>query len=261
MIQMCLVCLKCVEVLRNGANMSLVKQNMRLILGTLLLLNTSALAHDIEHHLDAPGGALELTETHEAAHVAAVKNIGLAVTRAVISHLSDRVNSTCGKMALGALLAVNTAVFSSESERRLNAPIGTLEFAAIHEAGHVVAAKGMGLSVTRAVVFKRSGRGGGYWKGTTTFRASSRSSGIALVKLGGNYAEFFIDESRRVRTPQMMQVIGNRNVISETDVITKADLAGESLSNVQHRTYRLLCQNVLLLSRVYNQLLTEHHYP
>ncbi len=258
---MCLACLICVEVPRNASIMSLVKQNLRLILGTLLLLNTAVFAHNIEHHLDAPTGAPELTETREAGHVAAVKNIGLAVTRAVISQLSNRVNSSCGKMALGALLIANTVVFSHETERHLNAPIGTLEFAAIHEAGHVVAAKSMGLPVTRAVVFQRSGRGGGYWKGTTTFRASSRSNGIALVKLGGNYAEFFIDETRRVRAPQMVQVIGNRNVISETDVITKADLAGESLSNVQHRTYRALCQNVLLLSRVYNQLLTEHHYP
>ena len=234
---------------------------MRLLLGTLLLLNTAVFAHDIEHHLDAPTGALEFTESHEAGHVAAIKRIGSVVTRAVISHLSDRASSSCGKPVLDALLIVNKAVFSHETKRHLNAPIGTLEFAAIHEAGHVVAARSMGLRVTRAVIFQRSGRDGGYWKGTTTFRASNRSKGIALVKLGGNYAELFIDESRRVRAPQMLQVIGNRNVISETDVITKADLAGESLSKVQHKTYRVLCQNVLLLSQVYIQLLTEHHYP
>jgi hypothetical protein len=143
----------------------------------------------------------------------------------------------------------------------LDAPIGTLEFASIHESGHVVCAKSVGMTVTRALVFQRSKPGVGvYWKGTTTLRGGSR--GMAVAKMGGNFAEFFLDDkTQAVKVPGFLEVVGNRNVISETDVITQADLGADSLLTAQHKTYRALVGNVSLLSRVYQQLRTRHSYP
>lgn len=164
------------------------------------------------------------------------------------------------------VLAVSvSASFSHEVLRSglltLDAPIGTLEFASIHEAGHVVCAKSVGMTVTRAMVFQRSKSGiGVYWKGTTTLRGGSR--GMAVAKMGGNFAEFFIDDrTRAVRVPGFLEVVGNRNVISETDVITRADLGADSLLTAQHKTYRALAGNVALLSKVYQQLRSRHVYP
>ncbi|WP_395715717.1 hypothetical protein [Prosthecobacter sp.] len=145
----------------------------------------------------------------------------------------------------------------------LDAPVGSLEYASIHEAGHVVCATSAGMSVTRAVVFQRSKPGVGvYWKGATTLRGSSRHHGMAMAKLGGNFAEFFLaDRTNTIRVPSFLDVVGNRRVISQSDVITAEDLGGESLLTIQNRTYRALAGNVSLLNRVYQRLRTSHVYP
>lgn len=68
-----------------------------------------------------------------------------------------------------------------------DAPVGTLEFASIHEAGHVVCALNAGIRVTRAIVYQRSKPGVGvFWKGTTTLSGASRHPGMAVAKLGGS---------------------------------------------------------------------------
>lgn len=150
---------------------------------------------------------------------------------------------------------------NNDSLTTLNAPLGTLEFAAIHEAGHVVAAKAIGISVTRVMIFQRSKPGvGGYWKGTTQLRGGTRN--MAVAKLGGHFAERFLDDrTNRVIVPPFLDVISNRNIISESDVITRADLGADSLQTAQHKTYRALAGNVAMLNQVYNQLRTRHVYP
>ncbi|MDP1590522.1 MAG: hypothetical protein Q8M07_22400 [Prosthecobacter sp.] len=161
-----------------------------------------------------------------------------------------------------ALLASRKAPLANKDAlTTLNAPLGTLEFAAIHEAGHVVAAKAIGLSVTRAMIFQRSKPGVGvYWKGTTQLRGGTR--GMAVAKLGGHFAERFLDDrTNKVIVPSFLDVISNRNIISESDVITQADLGADSLQTAQHKTYRALAGNVAMLSQVYNQLRTRHVYP
>ncbi len=152
---------------------------------------------------------------------------------------------------------------ASSSLTTLNAPVGTLEFASIHEAGHVVCAKSAGMIVTRALVFQRSKPGiGVYWKGTTTLRGGERGRGMAVAKLGGNFAELFLaDKTNTVVVPTFLDVVGNRNVISQSDVVTQVDLGSDSLLTAQHKTYRALAGNVALLSRVYQQLRARHAYP
>ena len=152
---------------------------------------------------------------------------------------------------------------ASSSLTTLNAPVGTLEFASIHEAGHVVCAKSVGMIVTRALVFQRSKPGVGvYWKGTTSLRGGERSRGMAVAKLGGNFAELFLaDKTNTVVVPTFLDVVGNRNVISQSDVVTQVDLGSDSLLTAQHKTYRALAGNVAQLSKVYQQLRTTHAYP
>ena len=145
----------------------------------------------------------------------------------------------------------------------LDAPVGTLEFASIHEAGHVVCAKSVGMIVTRALVFQRSKSGVGvYWKGTTSLRGGDRGRGMAVAKLGGNFAELFLaDRTSVVVVPSFLDVVGNRNVISQSDVVTQVDLGSDSLLTAQHKTYRALAGNVAQLTKVYQQLRTTHAYP
>ena len=152
---------------------------------------------------------------------------------------------------------------ASASLITLNARVGTLEFASIHEAGHVVCAKSVGMIVTHALVFQRSKPGVGvYWKGTTALRGSSRGGSMAVAKLGGNFAELFLaDKTNVIVVPTFLDVVGNRGVISQSDVVTQADLGAGSLLTAQHKTYRALAGNLALLSRVYQQLRTRHAYP
>jgi hypothetical protein len=149
------------------------------------------------------------------------------------------------------------------SPSTLDAPVGTLEYASIHEAGHVVCATSVGMTVTRAIVFQRSKPGVGvYWKGTTTLRGASMRQGMAVAKLGGNFAEFFLaDRTHTIMIPNFLDIVGNRKVISESDVVTPADLGTDSLLTAQHKTYRALAGNVGFLRRVYQQLRTTHVYP
>lgn len=142
----------------------------------------------------------------------------------------------------------------------LEAPIGTLEFACMHEAGHVVAAKSVGFSVTSATVFQVSKPGIGlFWKGTTRIKGKGR--GMAVTKLGGYYAEFFLDSYNRFQVPSFLDIVGNRGVISRTDSITAIDLGGESLAEAQYRAFRALTANSILLNRVYNRLMVKKSYP
>jgi hypothetical protein len=145
----------------------------------------------------------------------------------------------------------------------LDAPVGTLEYASIHEAGHVVCATSIGITVTLAMVFQRSKPGiGVYWKGTTSLRGANMRRGMAVAKLGGNFAEFFLaDRTKAVVVPTFLDVVGNRNVISQSDVITQSDLGSDSLLTAQHKTYRALTGNVALLSRVYQKLRTTYIHP
>lgn len=170
-------------------------------------------------------------------------------------------SDTVPKNSITLLATPEVPLANKDSLTSLNAPLGTLEFAAIHEAGHVVAAKAIGISVTRAMIFPRYKPGvGEYWKGITQLRGSSR--GMAVAKLGGLFAERFLDDrTNRVIVPSFLDVISNRNIISESDVITRADLGADSLQTAQHKTYRALAGNVAMLNQVYNQLRTRHVYP
>jgi hypothetical protein len=152
---------------------------------------------------------------------------------------------------------------ASASLTTLNAPVGTLEFASIHEAGHVVCAKSAGMIVTRTLVFQRSKPGVvTFWKGTTSLRGGDRSRSMAIAKLGGNFAELFLaDKTNAVVVPTFLDVVGNRNVISQSDVVTQVDLGIDILLTAQHKTYRALAGNLALLSKVYQQLRTRHVYP
>lgn len=164
--------------------------------------------------------------------------------------------------AFCALILAVVPAFACEEVIVQDAPVGSLPFASIHEAGHVVAAKSVGFTVTGARVFQQFRGGiGFYWKGATSLRASKGAKGMAVVKLGGNFAEFFIDDSNIVRVPRFIDVVGNRNVISQSDVITRADLGADSLLDAQHKTYRALSGNVRLLDSVYHRLMTKLAYP
>lgn len=170
-------------------------------------------------------------------------------------------SDTVPKNSVILLAAPKVLLANKDSLTALNAPLGTLEFAAIHEAGHVVAAQAIGLSVTRAMIFPRYSPGvGEYWKGITQLRGSSRD--MAVAKLGGHFAERFLhDRTNRIIVPSFLDVVSHRNIISESDVITQADLGADSLQAAQHKAYRALAGNVTMLTQVYQQLRTRHVYP
>lgn len=143
----------------------------------------------------------------------------------------------------------------------LYSPVGSLEFAAIHESGHVVAAFGSGIKVRQAVVFQVSRPGFGfYWKGATTL-AGKPSRGMAIIKLGGSVAEHFVDGSGRFRTPSFYDVITNRDMISNSDKLTQADLGADDLPSAQQKAYRVLISSKDRLRAIYGQLLTQRRYP
>lgn len=159
-------------------------------------------------------------------------------------------------------------VFSSECAARevvahscLWSPVGSLEFASIHESGHVVVAFGSGIKVRQAVVFQVSRPGFGvYWKGATTL-AGKPSRGMAIIKLGGSVAEHFVDGSGRFRTPSLYDVITNRDLISDSDKLTQADLGADDLLSAQQKAYRMLISSKDRLRAIYGQLLTQRRYP
>ena len=145
--------------------------------------------------------------------------------------------------------------------RCLLSPVGSLEFASIHESGHVVAAFGSGIKVRQAVVFQVSRPGFGfYWKGATTL-AGKPSRGMAVIKLGGTVAEHFVDGSGRFRTPSLYDVITSRGLISSSDKLTQADLGADDLLSAQQKAYRMLISSKDRLRAIYGQLLTQRRYP
>lgn len=143
----------------------------------------------------------------------------------------------------------------------LYSPVGSLEFASIHESGHVIAALGTGVRVKQALVFQVSRSGfGTYWKGATTL-AGTPSRGMAVIKLGGSIAEHFVDGSGRFRTPSLYDVITSRGLISSSDKLTQADLGADDLLSAQQKTYRMLVSGKDRLRAIYGQLLTQRRYP
>lgn len=144
----------------------------------------------------------------------------------------------------------------------IDAPIGTLSFASIHEAGHVTVAMSLGLFSVTARVFQKSTYGAGtFWKGQTSLNRGYAGKGMALIKLGGNFAEHFLDDSGRISPPSFLDIVGNRGVISQSDQIDQADLGGDSLLEAQRRTYIILRSRVADLDKIYKSLYYNHVYP
>ena len=144
----------------------------------------------------------------------------------------------------------------------LEAPIGTLAFASIHEAGHVTVAKACGLSSVSARVFQLYKSGvGTFWKGQTNLGRGYAGKGMALIKLGGSFAEHFLDSSNRIYQPSFLDVVGDRSVISQSDQITHMDLGGDSVLEAQRRTFFILRGRLADLGRIYKNLLQRHSHP
>ena len=142
------------------------------------------------------------------------------------------------------------------------AALGRLEFASIHEAGHVIVASSTGYPGTSARVFQSFKTGvGTFWKGQTTFTERAIIRGMALVKLGGIFSEHFLSKSNRIFQPGFLDVIGHRDVISQSDRITSGDLAGYALLDAQRKTYLILKSRAADLDQVYKALFYNHKYP
>ena len=144
----------------------------------------------------------------------------------------------------------------------VDAPIGTLPFVSIHESGHVTVAKSCGFSAVSAKVFLKSKSGvGTFWKGQTSLGGGATGHGMALIKLGGRFAEQFLDQSNRIFKPSFLDVIGDRGAISQSDNLTQIDLGAYSLLDAQRRTYLILISRLSDLDRIYKTLYHRHSYP
>jgi len=144
----------------------------------------------------------------------------------------------------------------------LEAPLGTLAFASVHEAGHVLVAQSCGLSSVSARVFQVSKYGvGTFWKGQTNLGARDAGKGMALIKLGGIFAEHFLDRLNRITHPSFLDVIGDRDVISQTDKLSQVDLGSVSLLEAQEKTYFIMTSRLGDLDRIYKTLYHRHAYP
>ena len=144
----------------------------------------------------------------------------------------------------------------------LDAPVGTLSFASIHEAGHVTVAKSCGFPAVSAKVFQMSKYGvGTFWKGQTSLTGVGAGKGMALIKLGGRFAEKFLDKSNRIHKPSFIDVIGDRGVISQSDELSQIDLGSLSLLEAQLKTYHILTSRMSDLDRIYKTLYHRHAYP
>ena len=167
--------------------------------------------------------------------------------------------STCLTALLGCMLVSELSAIEQVS---VDAPIGTLSFAAIHEAGHVTIARSLGLFSVTARVFQKSTYGAGtFWKGQTSLGRGYIGKGMALIKLGGNFAEHFLDDSGRIYQPSFLDIIGNRGVISQSDQINQTDLGGDSLLEAQRKTFFILRGRLADLDRIYKRLYYNHVYP
>lgn len=169
----------------------------------------------------------------------------------------------CSSVYLTALIAcLSVSVLGAPERNALDAPIGTLSFAAIHEAGHVTCALSLGLVTTTARVFQKSTYGAGtFWKGQTSLGRGHVGKGMALIKLGGNFAEHFLADTGRIYQPSFLDIVGNRDVISQSDQINQTDLGGDSLLEAQRRTFFTLRGRLADLDRIYKQLYYNHVYP
>ncbi|MFZ2278107.1 MAG: hypothetical protein WAW39_09915 [Prosthecobacter sp.] len=142
------------------------------------------------------------------------------------------------------------------------APLGTLSFVSIHEAGHVTVAKSCGFLAVSAKVFQMSKYGvGTFWKGQTSLTGGGAGKGMALIKLGGRFAEQFLDKSNRIHQPSFLDVIGDRSIISHSDKLSQIDLGSFSLLEAQRRTYLILTSRMTDLDRIYKSLYHRHTYP
>jgi len=143
------------------------------------------------------------------------------------------------------------------------APVGTLAFASVHEAGHVTVAKHCGyISVSARVFLKEKYGVGTFWKGQTTLgKGHTRNGEMALIKLGGRFTEHYLDRSNRIYQPNFIDVIGDRSVISQSDEITRMDLGSDSLLEAQRRTFFILRGRLVELDQIYKTLLGRKGYP
>jgi len=163
------------------------------------------------------------------------------------------------------LIVTVTAVGKNLAASEINsfeAPVGTLAFASVHEAGHVTVAKSCGFFSVSARVFLMSKSGvGTFWKGQTSLGAGGKGNGMALTKLGGRFAEQFLEKSNRVYRPSFLDVVGDRGVISQSDELNQIDLGAISLLEAQRRTYLILTSRIADLDRIYKTLYYRHAYP
>lgn len=84
---------------------------------------------------------------------------------------------------------------------------------------------------------------------------------MALIKLGGAISEHFLSGANRVFQPSFLDVVGHRDVISQSDRITPSDLAGYSLLEAQRKSYQILSSRVAELDEAYRKLFYNHRYP
>jgi hypothetical protein len=140
--------------------------------------------------------------------------------------------------------------------------VGTLSFASIHESGHVTLAKSCGYFAVSAKVFLMSKYGvGTFWKGQTSLGGGGNGNGMALIKLGGRFAEQFLDRSNRIFKPSFLDVIGDRGIISQSDNLNQIDLGSFSLLEAQRKTYLIMTSRLVDLDRIYKTLYYRHAYP
>jgi hypothetical protein len=147
----------------------------------------------------------------------------------------------------------------------LESAYGNLQHAAIHEAGHMVAAQTLGFTVQTAKIYQHSKPGlGKYWKGVIHLRlpAKPSSGSPAVAKLGGSVAEFFIDKaSKAFHVPSYKKIDIQRLKISKTDQVSEKDLGTKSLKEARQEAYRSLAENSDQLRKVYEHLMEHHSYP
>jgi hypothetical protein len=164
------------------------------------------------------------------------------------------------------LLLVFQGLDSPQSECvSLESTYGSLQHAAIHEAGHMVAAQTLGFTVQAAKIDQHYKRGvGKYWKGVVHLRlpAKPSSGSPAIAKLGGSIAEFFIDKaSQAFHVPSYKKIDIQRLKISKTDQVSEKDLGTKSLKEARQEAYSSLAGNSERLQKVYEHLLEHHSYP
>ena len=171
-----------------------------------------------------------------------------------LAHESQTANSTPTSMKL-AMVRQGGNLTPGNSE--------SLEITAAREAGHIIAAKAIGVEVEIAKIYPASRSGtAGKWCGVTMFRSGYNSRGLATAKLGGLFAQSFVDpKTKKLFVPSFLDVVADRQIISRSDRLNQIDLGAEPLHQAQHRAYRALTANLEELHRVYDQLRTQKAFP